>query len=88
MTVSLACRRRVRQGCGPARGRRADQDVAERPAVRNPRRAYKADGSVIAPMDLANMRENGIRSVEEKCDACRREAVVNCDELPDAALVS
>jgi hypothetical protein len=39
-------------------------------------------------MDLANMRENGIRSVEEKCDACRREAVVNCDELPDAALVS
>ena len=47
-----------------------------------PRRAYKADGSVIAPMDLANMRANGVRAVEARCEACGREAVVNCDELP------
>ena len=30
---------------------------------RNPRRAYNADGTVIPPMDLANVRENGVRSV-------------------------
>jgi DNA-directed RNA polymerase subunit RPC12/RpoP len=50
--------------------------------VSNPRRAYNADGSVIAPMDLANMRENGVRSVEARCEACGHEAVVNCDALP------
>jgi hypothetical protein len=33
-------------------------------------------------MDLANMRQNGIRSVEATCEACGREAVVNCDALP------
>jgi hypothetical protein len=56
--------------------------------VRNPRRAYKADGSVIAPMDLANMRANGVRAVEARCEACGHEAVVNCDALPvpDVAL--
>ena len=46
------------------RSRQADRDAAGGHAVRNPRRAYDADGSVIAPMDLANMRENGVRSVE------------------------
>ena len=50
--------------------------------MRNPRRAYKADGSVIAPMDLANMRANGVRAVEARCEACGHEAVVNCDDLP------
>ena len=46
-------------------------------AVRNLRRAYNADGSVIAPMDLANMRVDGVRSVEARCEACGHEAVVN-----------
>lgn len=32
--------------------------------MRNPRRAYDQDGREIAPMTLANMRENGTRSVE------------------------
>ena len=50
--------------------------------MKNPRRAYNADGTVIAPMDLANMRENGVRSVEARCEACGREAIVNCDALP------
>ena len=34
------------------------------------------------PMDLANMRENGVRSVEATCGACGHEAVVNVDTLP------
>ena len=49
---------------------------------RNPRRAYKANGSVIAPMDLANMRANGVRSVEARCEACEHEAVVSCNAMP------
>ena len=56
--------------------------------MRNPRRAYNADGSVIVPMNLANMRENGVRSVEARCEACGREAVVNCDVLPADSAVS
>ena len=50
---------------------------------RNPRRAYNADGSEIAPMTLANMRTNGVRSVEAGCEACGREAVLSCDALPE-----
>jgi len=48
--------------------------------------------TVIAPLDLANKRENGVRTVEARCEACEREPVVNCDALPaglpvrDAAL--
>jgi DNA-directed RNA polymerase subunit RPC12/RpoP len=33
-------------------------------------------------MDLANVRENGVPSVEARCGACGREAVVSCDGLP------
>ena len=50
--------------------------------ARNPRRAYDADGREITPMDLANMRQNGVRSVTAECKACKREAAVNCDALP------
>ena len=50
--------------------------------MRNPRRAHNAGGTAIPPMNLANMRENGVRSVEATWKACGREAVVNCDELP------
>ena len=42
--------------------------------MRNPRWAYTTHGSVIAPMDLGNMRENGVRSVEARCEACGHEA--------------
>lgn len=50
--------------------------------MRNPRRVYNANGSAIAPMDLSNLRENGARSVEARCEACGHEAIVNCDALP------
>jgi hypothetical protein len=33
-------------------------------------------------MDLANMRANGVRSVEARCEACGHEALANCDGLP------
>ena len=50
--------------------------------MKNPRRAYNAEGSVISPMDLANMRANGVRSVEARCEACEHEAVVSCNAMP------
>ena len=38
----------------------------------------------IAPMDLANMRENGVRSLWVVCPLCHQEAVVNVDSFgPD-----
>ena len=51
---------------------------------RNPRRAYDADGREIKPMDLANMREHGVRSVEASCQeiGCAHEASLNVDHLP------
>ena len=48
----------------------------------DPRRAYEQDGTAIAPMTLANMRENGARSVTAACEACHHEAAVNCAALP------
>ena len=38
-------------------------------------------------MDLANMRENGVRSVYANCGACGHEAVVNVDVLADWVFV-
>ena len=56
--------------------------------MRNPRRAYDADGHEIAPLTLANMRENGVRSVEAKCEACGHEAIVNVDAWPGGCPVT
>jgi len=39
------------------------------------------------PMTLANMRENGVRAVTATCEACRREADVNVDALPETVTV-
>ena len=39
------------------------------------------------PMTLANMRENGVRAVTATCEACRREADVNVDALPEIVTV-
>ena len=36
------------------------------------------------PMDLANMRENGVRSLHASCLDCRHDADVNVDELSGA----
>jgi hypothetical protein len=58
---------------------------AARHRDRNPRRSYDADGNEIRPMDLANMREHGIRSVAAICQVvgCRHSGSVNVDNLPD-----
>lgn len=34
------------------------------------------------PMDLANMRKNGVRSIYAWCMDCRHDATVNVDHLP------
>jgi hypothetical protein len=36
----------------------------------------------IEPMDLANMRANGVRSLDIQCNQCRHEVVLNVDHLP------
>jgi len=36
----------------------------------------------IEPMDLANMRENGVRSLAVQCHQCRNEMIINVDHLP------
>ena len=36
----------------------------------------------IEPMDLANMRANGVRSLAVQCPQCRREVIMNVDHLP------
>jgi hypothetical protein len=36
------------------------------------------------PMDLANMRAQGARSLSVSCELCRHEAVMNVDRFDDA----
>jgi hypothetical protein len=36
----------------------------------------------IEPMDLANMRQNGVRSVVVQCHQCLHELIMNVDHLP------
>jgi hypothetical protein len=36
------------------------------------------------PMDLANMRANGVRSLAVSCTACHRSVRFNVDAYPDA----
>jgi hypothetical protein len=38
-------------------------------------------------MTLANLRANGVRAVTATCEACRREADVNVDALPETIVV-
>jgi hypothetical protein len=40
------------------------------------------------PMTLANMRENGVRSLSVTCELCHHEAVMNVDAFDDAIQVS
>jgi hypothetical protein len=40
-----------------------------------------------APMTLANMRANGVRSLLLSCPACGHEAVMNVDHLPERVSV-
>jgi len=41
----------------------------------------------IEPMDLANMRQNGVRSLDVMCHSCRHEVILNVDQYPDDLLV-
>ena len=55
---------------------------------RNPRRGYDAEGREIEPQTLAGMRDAmRCRSVEAICQACKHEAVVNCDMFPGTMYV-
>jgi hypothetical protein len=36
----------------------------------------------IEPMDLANMRQNDVRSLSVQCHQCRHEVIMNVDHLP------
>jgi hypothetical protein len=36
----------------------------------------------IEPMDLTNMRANGVRSLDAQCNQCRHRVIVNVDHLP------
>jgi hypothetical protein len=36
----------------------------------------------IVPMDLANMRQNGVRSLAMQCHQCLHEVIMNVDHLP------
>jgi len=36
----------------------------------------------IEPMDLANMRQNGVRSLAVQCHKCLHEVIMNVDHLP------
>jgi hypothetical protein len=42
----------------------------------------------IEPMDLANMRQNGVRSLDVQCNQCRHRVIVNVDHLPGDLTVS
>jgi hypothetical protein len=35
----------------------------------------------IEPMDLANMRHNGVRSLDVQCNKCRHREIVNVEHL-------
>ena len=55
---------------------------------RNPRRAYDREGREIAPMDLANAAENGVRFIRAICPPpCRHEGEVALERFPSALAV-
>jgi hypothetical protein len=41
----------------------------------------------IEPMDLADMCQNGVRSLEVACLGCRHQVVINVDQYPGDLLV-
>jgi hypothetical protein len=46
------------------------------------RRSRDRDGNLIEPMTLANMRENGVRSVVATCAKCQHEGVLDVQRWP------
>lgn len=61
--------------------------------MKNPRRAYRSDGTAYEPMTLAGLRDHGCRNVMVECRRCGRDASLNVDALdgsvpvPDVAIV-
>jgi hypothetical protein len=49
--------------------------------------ATKRFNDPIEPMDLANMRQNGVRSLAIQCHQCRHEVIMNVDHLPGRVTV-
>jgi hypothetical protein len=47
-----------------------------------PRFKYKFE-----PMDLANMRQNGVRSLDVMCHGCRHQVIINVDNYAAALRV-
>jgi hypothetical protein len=43
--------------------------------------AKPSSNDPIEPMDLANMRQNGVRSLAVQCRGCRHEVIMNADHL-------
>jgi DNA-directed RNA polymerase subunit RPC12/RpoP len=41
----------------------------------------------IEPIDFANMRANGVRSLSIRCPECRHERIMNVDHLPGRVIV-
>jgi hypothetical protein len=48
------------------------------------RRLFKYE---FEPMDLANMRQNGVRSLQVMCHGCRHEVILNVDRYSGDLLV-
>jgi hypothetical protein len=44
--------------------------------------AKSSSNDPIVPMDLANMRQNGVRSLAVQCHQCLHEVIMNVDHLP------
>jgi hypothetical protein len=51
------------------------------------RRHRNRDGSVIEPMTLANMRENGVSRLDATCEACRHRAELEASLFSDEMAV-
>jgi len=43
--------------------------------------AHSRFNDPIQPMDLANMRANGVRSLDIQCHNCRHRVIMNIDHL-------
>lgn len=51
--------------------------------MRNPRRAYNPDGSMIQPATVGSERSRGFRHAEIWCGECHHHAEVSMGPLPD-----
>lgn len=50
--------------------------------MKNPRRAYRADGTEIEPLTVGSHLAAGFRLVEVWCEACHRHAEIDVSALP------